>query len=484
MQLIGPPGALILALAFIIAGTILFAMGFRGRKLNDHPHCRKCRFDLSGVYPAKVQCPECGSVLDQPKRIRTGYRDRNRRLMAVGTAPLLLGVALAVTTAWTSGSNLNWNTILPTRVLVWRAEHLPDQAVLIELRSRRVAGRLDNETIHQLVGYALRVHSDMKTPWLKEWGDFVEEAWLEGSLDKEKWTRYTDELITRVEFEPKSTIRVGDPWTLELATGCRVGAVGRLLQMVEAKCIELESSNGARTPVACASTLCWAGIWSESPEGGGSSSLVDTSGCRVPALVPGQYVLRAQVLQTLTSEINPQFRTEKRLELERMVTILSSDAPLYRTLHDPSLFKRIRDSVRISNVSDEYGSLSSMKRPSGDVIVMGGIQIIRPPVGVAFEIWVRAPGRGEFKCLEALSTTLGQNSEDWGISFNSPAPAPQFIDVILWPSLDVAQRSKDVNEYWGDEVVIANVPVKPWKRLPVTVSLPAPSAPPSAPGSP
>lgn len=41
-------------------GLALFWRGWRGRRIDNHPWCRKCRFDLKGLWPGAARCPECG----------------------------------------------------------------------------------------------------------------------------------------------------------------------------------------------------------------------------------------------------------------------------------------------------------------------------------------------------------------------------------------------------------------------------------------
>lgn len=61
-----PPGSNLdlLTIAFIglaALGLALFWRGWRGRRVDNHPWCRKCCFDLKGVWPGAAKCPECGS---------------------------------------------------------------------------------------------------------------------------------------------------------------------------------------------------------------------------------------------------------------------------------------------------------------------------------------------------------------------------------------------------------------------------------------
>lgn len=60
----GPISPLILLLAAIwfLAALALLIRGWRGKRIDDHPLCRACGFDLSGNSDAK-SCPECGAAL-------------------------------------------------------------------------------------------------------------------------------------------------------------------------------------------------------------------------------------------------------------------------------------------------------------------------------------------------------------------------------------------------------------------------------------
>src|SRR5262245_9621381 len=66
----------------IVAGIVLFLSlvalrhGLRGRRVGDHPHCRRCRFDLFGKPETSTQCPECGANLDEAHATVIGVRKR------------------------------------------------------------------------------------------------------------------------------------------------------------------------------------------------------------------------------------------------------------------------------------------------------------------------------------------------------------------------------------------------------------------------
>src|SRR5690349_8575504 len=85
--------ALLACTAFSVA---LIYLGLRGRRVDDHPLCRRCGYDLVGL-PSDGSgrvCPECGSDLHRRRAIRTGHRARRRGQVAAGAA--LLAPCLAV----------------------------------------------------------------------------------------------------------------------------------------------------------------------------------------------------------------------------------------------------------------------------------------------------------------------------------------------------------------------------------------------------
>ena len=82
-------------IALVVAGVWLVWVGVRGRPVDDHPHCRKCGYDLFGLSLRGAVCPECGAPLNQRKAVRVGVRERRRGLIvlaiACGVAAYALG---------------------------------------------------------------------------------------------------------------------------------------------------------------------------------------------------------------------------------------------------------------------------------------------------------------------------------------------------------------------------------------------------------
>lgn len=199
------PAVLILLLATLLGGVLLAIFGFRGRRINDHPVCSWCAFDLDGVYPECVTCPECGAGLKRDKAVRTGVRKRMPVLAAAGL--LLVATSLVpfgvVSYAAITGSDIN--KYKPLGLLLWEGRLAdPTRSVKItdELMSRVLAGTLAPDQYQKIIATALAIQGDHARPWSEGWGDLIERAHFDGVLSKEDHARFAAqapvfELFTR-----------------------------------------------------------------------------------------------------------------------------------------------------------------------------------------------------------------------------------------------------------------------------------------------
>lgn len=136
-------GVLIAAALLIVIGAWLLIRGAVGRRVNDHPICRGCGFDLVGLYERTatgqvMKCPECGRELSGARGVRIGARRRSGLAIAVGVVMLAVGAA----PVGMALSGTNWRQYLSPWALIteWK---WGSQAAMEELLKRLWAGRLD-----------------------------------------------------------------------------------------------------------------------------------------------------------------------------------------------------------------------------------------------------------------------------------------------------------------------------------------------------
>ena len=116
----GPSLVWIVVLSVAAVGVVLLVLGLRGRRLNAHPHCRRCGFDLIGVTH-RGRCPECGADLATPRAIRSGARRRRALPVTVGGVLLLAAGLAGGALLWSAATNFNWNVVKPDWLLVLQA---------------------------------------------------------------------------------------------------------------------------------------------------------------------------------------------------------------------------------------------------------------------------------------------------------------------------------------------------------------------------
>src|SRR6185436_1292474 len=137
-----------LAILATIAILGLF-LSLRGRRIDDHPVCRRCKFDLIGL-PHTI-CPECGAKLDAPNSIRTGNRRRYRRLAILSICLLLISLAGSGLMFSGNTKKIDWYTYKPVwwlridarRGSLDTATHAVNELIARNDNSKLTQGELD-----------------------------------------------------------------------------------------------------------------------------------------------------------------------------------------------------------------------------------------------------------------------------------------------------------------------------------------------------
>lgn len=179
-------------ITLLLGGVLVVLLGWRGRKINDHPHCSRCRFDLVGIYPGARICPECGTGLEKAqgrKGVRVGVRARQRGVIACGIAIVLIaGIPLGLFT-YSAVRGTSIVKHLPLGALELMANRGPqgraDEAV-VEIRNRLRDQTLDQEQSKRAVALVLACQADETRTWTRAWADLLERVDLNGLLTPEQ----------------------------------------------------------------------------------------------------------------------------------------------------------------------------------------------------------------------------------------------------------------------------------------------------------
>src|SRR5688572_4396475 len=162
----------ILALITLLASGAMLAWAMRGRRVDDHPMCRRCGFDLYGRPSDAQRCSECGADLGRRRAVRVGRRERRRGVVAVTAPGLLLSLGWLAFVGWTAAARVAGTRHKPAWWLTRLAESkdpAPRDAALGELTRRIPEGTLGTEREQALIAKALDHQGRWDQPWVAGW---------------------------------------------------------------------------------------------------------------------------------------------------------------------------------------------------------------------------------------------------------------------------------------------------------------------------
>lgn len=177
----------------------LLWLGMVGRRVGDHPVCRRCGFDLYGKPAESRVCSECGADLGRRRAVRIGHRFRRRSVIAVAALLLVFSSGWLGLIGRRAAAQVNWIGYEPAFVVVRQAESRSParrDAALLELLRRLQNGKLSGGMTNQVVRRALALQAEASAPWSLLWGEFLERARDRGRVTNAQWEQYWRRVFT------------------------------------------------------------------------------------------------------------------------------------------------------------------------------------------------------------------------------------------------------------------------------------------------
>jgi len=438
-----PESILVIFTALATAVAVgLVGLGWRGRRVDDHPVCRKCGFDLFGLPPSSLKCPECGAQLDRPRAVRVGRMERRSGALAVGLALglMALGVwALLGVSTYRGTDLLRYQPVwLLTRTARATDAAVSDRAYREFLR-RLAAGRLVGNDLAPLVDHVLEVQADAHRPWRTIMGDVVERAWLSNAVNDERWRRYVEQVMaSRLDFWFRERVSRDGSFGHGFVVGPPRGGTVATFETDLHLDIDCDSPNGLHfgpEQYLPSHTTRSEGYRSVRPfadrlKAGPHTARVTVSGSVV---IAGASPWRA---------VDISFRFDRPWNLE--------DGPSATPLNEPTKADAVRRCVAVRYFR-RYSS------PELEV------RVTNPPVPVAWEVRVSGSGVGADGSRPKIPFRVACGTGESvavidPFSMSHPPISGARVTVTLTPSRAAAEISRDLKAYWNGELEFPDVP--------------------------
>ena len=437
----------LLPLLALCVGAALAFVGLRGRKVDNHPLCAECGFDLIGSSGSLV-CPECGNNIADPDAIVLGHRQRRRRPLVAGVLIGAHGLTYLLGLIVITAQGVDLDRHKP----VWLLAREADAKALTELNRRLVFNELGDKQVQHVLAAALAEQGKRRDKWVPGWGDFVEAARRMQKVPDAQWRRYLEQAFDfRLVARPR--VRLGDPFVL------RVDRVRAWCGTNSAMSPDLEISTAAVGGVALRRLVPlseFRGTRSRWGINDGAERFVAEA--TIYRLVSGKHAVRADVSVRVRELAFTGLTVSFVVPLHADVT-LTQDEPPVRTVADPTLRPQIQSMLR---------QMALVTVDSEGVMVI--LTAERPPRGLAFDVVLRE-GRnlGREWAIGSAAFAATERTQWVGTK-----PLPGFdldqVDVLLRVNPQAAVSTLSVQEVWYGEIVLRSVPVhwQPEARRPTT----------------
>jgi len=443
---------------------LLMFLGIRGKRIDDHPWCRKCRFDLFGRGENAVDaCPECGNDLTRPRAVRIGQRRKRRGVILFASFVMLTGVSGLGITGYSDLADVNWQHHKPVWMLMREADGAPgifSEAAVDELLRREDLGRLNNDQVDDLIEVILRHQADSARAWRTEMGDLVEKYYVAGKLDRERWERYTGQFlfdVYKIEVRPEVVIGSGRVGIRMVKQDVRCGSGTHMAYQLQEK---------NRVTTIGPDVVGRVNPVSTSPLGHRNNSHSQTNYFlndepQWANIRPGKQKVTHEVeLAILEASgrgvLQPtDVFASRQVKFETESTFLPAGQSTVKLNTDPSLKATVEDAVQLRRVV--VGPVS-VPNTTNQFYVSYFIDFDPRPVDCAFTI-VLKHGANEYE-VGSIAMAAAMDTGYHGYESFTADLRGKRVDVILRPSPDYAESTIDCFEIWGEDIVFKDVQVQ------------------------
>lgn len=455
---------IIVWLPLVVGGIFLIRAGLRGRRVNDHPICRRCRFDLVGLGGGERpdRCPECGTTLTGTTRaarraIIDGEWKRRWWAFSFGVVLVLAGLGTGFWLTYKPLAKFPWTTWAPDWVLAEMVDS-PNTArsdmVAREMLQRLQRDELSTSAVRRATTKILVLQADLNAPWRPILGALVESSRAKAVLSDEQWRVYAaNAVVIAVEVPPVigEGARVYCTTRITYRVGGWVGGQSPKRPAFGAEIIGQRQTLGSNSRPNQFYYGLKIGLNS-------SSKTTSERGLDLRSPPPGTHegAIEFEVGVFNIDDID-QNRVPTRFVSQRTIAV-----PFTLNVIDPSKYSvshrsspDLRDPMRKSFTIEA----AALSRRLLDSHMNVAVIVYKPPMDYAFALMIRTADRDVR--LGEMAGRAGE--EDFHVIWVDRPPATFSIGdvttIVLMPDIAAARSKPDIREIWGEEIILENVPI-------------------------
>ena len=185
------------AVVVLAVGMTLIGIGWHGRRIDRHPLCAACGYDLLGRRPYTRRCAECGADISG-LAIRVGHRACRPRPLFGGLVLSLPAFLVIASMTYVVVRGIDITPHKPAWWLVYElgGSEATETAAFNELATRMQKQLLADHHITSVADHCLENQRSAYVEWRQVWGAFLEASHASGKLSKEQWGRYAEQGFT------------------------------------------------------------------------------------------------------------------------------------------------------------------------------------------------------------------------------------------------------------------------------------------------
>lgn len=471
-----------------VLGLILTLFGWRGKRVNNHPICRGCGFDLGGVLPDGITCPECGAGLKRSKAIRKGARQRRWVIVTVGAVLALIPILSGAVLGYAAITGTDLNRYKPVGLLRWETQNVGSEsadAAAAELARRYRDEEFDADAKASLVEFILDAQRDRTSYWSDAFGSVINAARAAGEVPEETYQEFLEDAAI-LEYKLRRQVGVGEliPVVADLAesrlggTGMTMGAYWVRRATIGGQPVRVQGGpvygGGGRLEslmVERNASVGWVYLFGT---GGGWGGQQREGSCGISFLVEqpedlgaGVHTLElelfARVMEqtgAMTTTLNPPQGENPKGFKRSTVTLdfrLVEEDPIERVASSPETDERFANSISISSASASRSLLSTH--------TWIHVTFTNPPVDFAFDAKLRQ-GEREWPLGHMTSGRLASQMNSWGqtdaayLQGETKGLTGAPVDLVLTPNPSVARWTVDLKRMYDGEIVIDGIEIQ------------------------